>query len=51
MPTIAGKSASYIAEKLKSFKTGEAESTIMGRIARGFTEVEIEAPATFFSGQ
>lgn len=51
MPTIAGKSASTIVEKLASFKTGETESTIMGRIAKGFTEAEIEALARFFSGR
>ena len=51
MPTIAGKSAAYIVEKLTSFKSGALESTIMGRIAKGFSDAEIDALAKFFSGQ
>ncbi len=50
MPTIAGKSESFIAEKLKAFKSGELEATVMNRIAKGFSDAEIEALAKFFSG-
>ncbi len=51
MPTIAGKSEDYITEKLKAFKSGELEATVMDRIAKGFTDDEIAALAKFFSGQ
>ena len=51
MPTIAGKSESFIAEKLRAFKYGELEATVMNRIAKGFTDAEIAALAKFFSGQ
>ena len=51
MPTIAGKSEDYITEKLKAFKSGELEATVMDRIVKGFTNDEIAALAKFFSGQ
>ncbi len=51
MPTIAGKTAGFIAEKLKAFKSGELEATVMNRIAKGFSDAEIEALAKFFSGK
>jgi sulfide dehydrogenase cytochrome subunit len=51
MPTIAGKSEDYITQKLKAFKSGELEATVMDRIAKGFTDDEIAALAKFFSGQ
>jgi sulfide dehydrogenase cytochrome subunit len=51
MPTIAGKSEDYITQKLKAFKSGELEATVMDRIAKGFTDDEIAALAKFFSGK
>ncbi len=51
MPTIAGKSEDFITRKLKAFKSGELEATVMNRIAKGFTDDEIAALAKFFSSQ
>ncbi len=51
MPTIAGKSEDFITRKLKAFKSGELEATVMNRIAKGFTDDEIAALAKFFAGQ
>jgi sulfide dehydrogenase cytochrome subunit len=49
MPSIAGKSADYIVETLKRFRSGDKASTVMVRIAKGFTDEEIEALANYFS--
>lgn len=49
MPSIDGKSADYIVDTLKRFRSGEKESTVMMRIAKGFTDEEIEALARYFS--
>ncbi len=49
MPSIAGKSADYIVDTLKRFRSGDKASTVMVRIAKGFTDEEIEALATYFS--
>ncbi len=51
MPTIAGKSENFIIQRLKAFRSDEIEATIMNRIAKGYTDDEIEALAKFFSGQ
>ncbi len=51
MPTLAGKSETFITEKLKAFKSGSLDATIMIRIAKGFSDQEIAALAKFFSGK
>ncbi len=45
MPSLAGKSASEIAQRLREFRADERENTVMGRIAKGFSDAEIEALA------
>lgn len=47
MPSLAGKSVSYIAQKMRKFRSGDEESTVMGRIAKGFSEAEIDAVASY----
>jgi cytochrome c553 len=51
MPWIAGKSADYIAKVMIDFKTGAVESTVMQRIAKGFSDDEIKALAQYFSAK
>jgi len=51
MPTIAGKTKAFIITKLTDAKKGTADTTVMNRIAKGFTDAEIKAIAEFFSGQ
>lgn len=43
MPTIQGKSPSYIAKALKDFRDGKKPSTVMMRIAKGYTDAQIDA--------
>ncbi|WP_457673634.1 c-type cytochrome [Thiolapillus sp.] len=50
-PTLAGASKDYLIEVMEYYKTGERASTIMGRIAKGYTKEEIERIADFFSKQ
>ncbi len=49
MPTIAGKSAKYITKILGEFASGKRPSTVMGRIARGYTDQEIADLAAYFA--
>ncbi len=51
MPSIAGKSADYIVEALLKFRDGRKPSTVMARIAKGFTDDEIKALAKHFARQ
>ena len=50
-PTIAGLSAEYFIETMEGYKSGEIPSTIMGRIAKGYSEDEIKLMAGYFSRQ
>ncbi len=51
MPTIAGKSEKFIVDKLKHFKKGALEATVMNRIAKGFNDDELAAIAKFFAAK
>jgi sulfide dehydrogenase cytochrome subunit len=51
MPWIAGKSTEYITKVMIDFKTGAMDSTVMQRIAKGFSDDEIKALAQYFSAK
>ena len=46
---LAGRSAGDIATAMKAFRANERPGTIMGRIARGYTDAEIAAIADYFA--
>jgi len=48
MPTIAGKSGKFIAKSMKDFRNDKRKGTVMNRIAKGFTEAEIDALSKTF---
>ena len=49
IPSINGKDASYIKEKLNAFKNEEEESTVMNRLAKGYTREEIPIISEYFA--
>jgi sulfide dehydrogenase cytochrome subunit len=49
-PVIVGVPAPYIATALREFRDGSRTATIMDRIARGFTDREIDAVAGYIAG-
>jgi len=49
-PTIAGLSKDYFIEVMEGFASGEVHSTIMGRLAQGYTKEEIEQLANHYAG-
>lgn len=49
VPPLAGQSKGHIEQQLKDFKSGKRPSTIMGRIAKGYDDKEIDAVAHYFS--
>jgi sulfide dehydrogenase cytochrome subunit len=51
MPIIAGLSESYFSQVMRQFKSGDRPSTIMGRLARGYSDREIDEMAAFFATQ
>ncbi len=50
-PIILGAPADYIESSLKAFRDGSRPSTIMQRIAKGYTDEDIAAVAQYFSAQ
>ena len=51
MPSLASLSMTAIVDAMKKFKSGERPSTVMGRLAKGYTDAEFDAMAEFFSQQ
>jgi sulfide dehydrogenase cytochrome subunit len=51
MPSIASQSKAAIVEAMKKFKSGERPSTVMGRLAKGYTDADFEAMGEYFSKQ
>lgn len=49
IPSLNHLSADYIAGAMKDFKTDKRTATVMNRIAKGYTDEEIERMAQYFS--
>ena len=50
-PSLAGMSKPVMVETMKGFKSGDINSTIMTRIAKGYSEEQFELMGEFFSKQ
>ena len=51
IPTLAGMSSAYLVETMEGYKSGDIPSTIMGRLAKGYSEDEIKLMGEYFSKQ
>lgn len=51
MPSLAGQSKVFFVDAMKKFKSGEREATVMGRLAKGYTDDQIVLMADFFAKQ
>jgi sulfide dehydrogenase cytochrome subunit len=51
MPNLAGQSKKAFIESMKEFKAGTRPASIMGRLAKGYSDAEIETMADFFAAQ
>ena len=51
IPSLAGKSAAELTRKLLAFRQGTAQSTVMGQIAKAYSEDELRTLADYFSQQ
>ncbi|CAK0759355.1 Cytochrome subunit of sulfide dehydrogenase [Gammaproteobacteria bacterium] len=51
IPSIGGLSKEYLVGIMKAYQEGKAYSTIMGRIAKGYTEDEIKVMADYYAGK
>jgi sulfide dehydrogenase cytochrome subunit len=50
-PSIAGMSGEYMVESMEAFKSGERPGTVMGRIAKGYSENEFKLMGSYFAKQ
>jgi sulfide dehydrogenase cytochrome subunit len=50
-PSIAGNSETYMVDTMMAFKSGERPGTVMGRIAKGYSEEEFKLMASVFAKQ
>ena len=51
IPTLAGLSSAYFVETMEGYKTDEIPSTIMGRLAKGYTTEEFTQMGEYFAKQ
>jgi cytochrome c553 len=51
VPRLAGRPAADIVAQMQAFRSGQTPATVMGRIAKGFTDPEIEAIAAWYAEQ
>jgi cytochrome subunit of sulfide dehydrogenase len=51
IPSIAGTDPGAFVAAMKAFRSGERKATVMNRIARGYTDPQLEAMAAYFSAQ
>ena len=50
-PSLAGMSEIYMVDSMIAFKSGERPSTVMGRIAKGYSEEEFKLMGSYFAKQ
>src|SRR5262245_16763707 len=51
VPKLEGRKAGEIVEAMQAFRSGQRPSTVMDRIAKGFTDSETQAIATWYESQ
>lgn len=51
VPPLNGRPAADIASQMVAFKAGQRPGTIMDRIAKGFSDEEIQAIAVWYAAQ
>ena len=51
VPRLNGRPAAEIATAMHDFQKGERAPTVMGRIAKGYSDAEIDALAQWFAAQ
>ncbi len=51
IPSLVGRGAPEIAGALRAFKSGARPATVMGRIAKGFGDADIDAMAEWLALQ
>jgi len=51
VPRLAGRDSAAIVKAMQDFRSGARAGTVMDRIAKGFTDEEIQAIAAWYATQ
>ena len=51
LTTLAGLPRDHIATQMRAFRDGKRPATVMHQIAKGYTDAQIEAIATWYAAQ
>ncbi len=51
VPSLAGQSAAVLVNKMKDYKDGKQQATIMHQLAKGYTDEQIALIADYYSKQ
>jgi cytochrome c553 len=51
VPRLAGRNASDIVKEMQEFRAGQRPGTVMGRLAKGFSDEEVQAIAAWYAAQ
>jgi sulfide dehydrogenase cytochrome subunit len=51
IPAIAGRSREWLASALKDFKEGRRQGTVMGQLAKGYTDAQLDAVAEYYAAK
>jgi cytochrome subunit of sulfide dehydrogenase len=49
VPPLAGKNAEEIVAQMQAFRAGQRPATVMDRIAKGFSDAEVQAIAAWYA--
>ena len=51
VPPLAGRNAADVVRQMQAFRSGEVQVTVMDKIAKGFSDEEIQAIAAWYAEQ
>jgi cytochrome subunit of sulfide dehydrogenase len=51
VPRLVGRDAAQLVSAMAAFRSGQRPSTVMDRIAKGFTDDEVKAIAAWYAAQ
>jgi cytochrome subunit of sulfide dehydrogenase len=51
VPRLVGRSASELVSQMEAFRSGQRQATVMDKIAKGFSDAEIQAIAAWYAEQ
>jgi sulfide dehydrogenase cytochrome subunit len=51
VPALTGRKAQEIVTQMQAFRSGQRDATVMDRIAKGYSDTEIEAIADWYQAQ